>query len=107
MRLRFVYSVMILAVAIALTSCNAKDNIAVNPQPVATPETTHPDGVRRVSTEELDALIKKGEAFLVDVRDQDSYDMGHIPDSRLIPAGEILNHVNELPRDKIIITYCS
>ena len=33
--------------------------------------------------------------------------MGHIPGSRLIPAGEISNHVNELPRDKTIVTYCS
>ena len=107
MRLKFIYSVMILAVAIVLTSCNAADNTAVNPKPASAPETAYPDGVRRVTTEELDALIKKGEAFLVDVRNQDSYDMGHIPGSRLIPAGEILDHVNELPRDKTIITYCS
>ena len=107
MRLRLMYSVMILAVAVILTSCNATDNTAVNPKPAITPETTYPDGARRVTTEELDSLIKKGEAFLVDVRNQDSYDMGHIPGSRLIPAGEIIDHVNELPRDKIIITYCS
>jgi len=106
MRLRFIYPVMILAAAIVFTSCNARDNIAVNP-PAGTPEVRYPDGVRRVTTEELDALIKKGEVFLVDVRNQDSYDMGHIPGSRLIPAGEILDHVNELPRDKMIITYCS
>jgi ArsR family transcriptional regulator len=52
-------------------------------------------------------MMKEGTAFVVDVRSQDSYDMGHIPGSKLIPAGEILNHVNELPRDKMIITYCS
>ena len=107
MRLKFIYSVMILAAAIVLTSCNATDKTAANPKPASTPDSTHPDGVRRVTTEEVDALIKKGEAFLVDVRNQDSYDMGHIPGSRLIPAGEILDHVDELPRDKIIITYCS
>lgn len=107
MRLRLIYSAIMLATAIVLTSCNATDKTAVNPPPASTPEITYPDGVRRVTTQELDALIKKGEAFLVDVRNQDSYDMGHIPDSRLIPAGEILNHVNELPRDKTIITYCS
>jgi 3-mercaptopyruvate sulfurtransferase SseA len=107
MRLKFIYSVMILAVAIAFTSCNSTDNTAVNPKPASTPGIDYPDGARRVTTEELDTLIKKGEAFLVDVRNQDSYDLGHIPGSRLIPAGEILDHVNELPRDKIIITYCS
>ena len=107
MRLKFIYSVIILAGVIVLTSCNATDKTAANPAPASSPGIDHPDGARRVTTEELDALIKKGEAFLVDVRNQDSYDMGHIPGSRLIPAGEILDHVNELPRDKIIITYCS
>jgi ArsR family transcriptional regulator len=51
--------------------------------------------------------MKEGKAYVIDVRSQDSYDMGHIPGSRLIPANEILNHVNELPRDKQIIAYCS
>jgi len=35
------------------------------------------------------------------------YDLGHIPGAKLIPAGEILNHLNELPKDKLIVTYCS
>jgi rhodanese-related sulfurtransferase len=33
--------------------------------------------------------------------------MGHIPGAHLIPAGDILNHLNELPRNKTIVTYCS
>ena len=60
-----------------------------------------------VSPDELDAMIKNGEAYIVDVRNQASYDIGHIPGSRLIPAGEIANHLSELPRDKTIVTYCS
>ena len=51
--------------------------------------------------------MKDGKAVVIDVRNQAAYDMGHIPGSRLIPAGEILNHVNDLPRDKMIVTYCS
>lgn len=109
MRLRSMYCAIILAAAVFLTSCNAVDT-AVNSsaqKPSSTPETTHADGARRITTSELETLIKQGKAFLVDVRNQDSFDMGHIPGSRLIPAGEILNHVNELPRDKTIVTYCS
>jgi rhodanese-related sulfurtransferase len=52
-------------------------------------------------------MVKNGQAIIVDVRNQASYDLGHIPGAKLIPAGEIVNHVNELPRDKMIITYCS
>ena len=61
----------------------------------------------RVTADELDTMMKNGQAVVIDVRNQASYDMGHIPGSKLIPAGEILNHVNELPRDKMIVTYCS
>jgi rhodanese-related sulfurtransferase len=33
--------------------------------------------------------------------------MGHIPGATLIPAGEVLDHISELPRDKTIVTYCA
>ena len=112
MRLKFLNSAMILAAAVILAACNAVDTTVKshsqnsNNTPVG-PETIYPDGARRITTAELETLIKEGKAFVVDVRSQDSYDLGHIPGSKLIPAGEILNHVNELPRDKMIVTYCS
>jgi rhodanese-related sulfurtransferase len=65
------------------------------------------DGARRVTADELQNMLKNGQAIVVDVRNQASYDIGHIPGAKLIPAGEILNHINELPRDKMIVTYCS
>jgi predicted sulfurtransferase len=71
------------------------------------PETTYADGARRVTIDELNELVKNNEAVVIDVRNQASYDAGHIPGAKLIPAGEIQNHLNELPRDKMIITYCS
>ena len=64
--------------------------------------------LERISTTtELDALMKEGKAYVVDVRSQDSWDLGHIPGATLIPANDILKHVNDLPRDKMIVTYCS
>ena len=55
-----------------------------------------------------------GRFVLVDTRwyldgtsGRDAYDAGHIPGAKLIPVGEVLNHVGEMPRDKTIITYCS
>jgi 3-mercaptopyruvate sulfurtransferase SseA len=111
MSLKFIYSAVILACALILASCNAVDTAvnskAPNSNIAVGQETSYPDGARRVTTHELEAMMKEGKAFVVDVRNQDVYDMGHIPGSRLIPAGEILNHVNELPADKTIVTYCS
>ncbi len=108
MRLRFLYAVMILAAVSMLASCNASDDaVASHQKAESAPEVTYPDGVRRVTPAELEKLINQGKAFVVDVRNQDSYDLGHIPGSHLIPAGEVTNHLSELPRDKTIVTYCS
>jgi len=102
------YFALIVAAAMVLAACNATDNVAkVENKKPAGPETIYPDGARRVTSEELQAMLKNGEAIVVDVRNQASYDIGHIPGAKLIPSGEILNHVNELPRDKMIVTYCS
>jgi 3-mercaptopyruvate sulfurtransferase SseA len=103
---------MILAALMVLASCNAVDS-AVNTNnqnsrnSAISSATTYPDGVRRITTSELETLIKEGKAYVVDVRSQDSYDMGHIPGSRLIPANDVVNHTDQLPRDKMIVTYCS
>ena len=108
MRLKFAFSFLVLATAAILISCNSTDNTAnTNSRKPAGTEVTYADGARRVTIEELDAMIKNGEAYIVDVRNQASYDIGHIPGSKLIPAGEIANRISELPRDKTVVTYCS
>jgi 3-mercaptopyruvate sulfurtransferase SseA len=104
------YLALIVLVAGILAACNAVDRSAnTNTKPAQLPgsDTVYADGARRVTADELDTMMKNGQAVVIDVRNQASYDMGHIPGSKLIPAGEILNHVNELPRDKVIVTYCS
>ena len=104
------YFALIVAAAVVFAACNAVDNTAnTNTKPAAVPgaDTVYADGVRRVTVNELDTMLKNGQAIVVDVRNQDSYNIGHIPGAKLIPAGEILNHINELPRDKMIVTYCA
>lgn len=95
---------------IVLAGCNSAPKVATTqttPTKTTEPPTTISDGARRITVAEAQELIKKGQAFVVDVRNQPSYDVGHIPGATLIPAQDILKHVNELPRDKTIITYCS
>ena len=65
------------------------------------------DGVRRITPAELRDALKKGQAILIDVRNEESFKAGHIKGARLIPANEIASRVNELPKDKLIATYCS
>jgi 3-mercaptopyruvate sulfurtransferase SseA len=104
------YFALIVAAAAIFAACNAVDNTDnTNSKPAALPgaDTVYADGARRVTADELVAMMKNNEAVVIDVRNQAAYDIGHIPGSKLIPAGEILNHLNELPRDKTIVTYCS
>jgi 3-mercaptopyruvate sulfurtransferase SseA len=110
MRLKSLYFAMIVAAVAILAACNALDQHTTktaSQKPAAGPETTYADGAPRITADELVAKMKDGSAVVIDVRNQASYDLGHIPGSKLIPAGEILNHLNELPRDKMIVTYCS
>ena len=107
MRLKFLCSAMILVGIAILAACNANDHSVFTDKKVSGPETVYADGARRITIAELETMMKDGTAVVIDVRNQAAYDMGHIPGSHLIPATEILAHVNELPRDKMIVTYCS
>jgi 3-mercaptopyruvate sulfurtransferase SseA len=107
MRLKFICFVVMFAAALVFEACNATDHVVNNTKPIQGPETVYADGAKRVTIEEMEAMVKDGTAIVIDVRNQAAYDQAHIPGSRLIPAGEILNHIGELPRDKMIVTYCS
>ncbi len=76
--------------------------------PVPPPQKPEPgDGVRRITPAEARAAQEKGTAIIVDVRNSAVYQYGHIAGAILIPFGEIGSRFNELPRNKMIITYCS
>ena len=108
MRLKLICFLGIFAAAAVIDACNAVDVSNGNKKPVSQGvETVYADGARRVTIDEMEAMVKDGTAIVIDVRNQAAYDQGHIPGSRLIPAGEIVNHISELPRDKTIVTYCS
>jgi 3-mercaptopyruvate sulfurtransferase SseA len=65
------------------------------------------DGARRITPADLRELIKKNQAILVDVRSTEAYRAGHIKGALSIPYSEIASRAGELPKDKLIATYCS
>lgn len=81
-----------------------KRSLEAGPPPPG--EQAHAD-VKRITTAELEALMKEGKAVVVDVRNKAMFDAGHIRGAKLIPVGEVANRANELPKDKTIVTYCS
>jgi rhodanese-related sulfurtransferase len=60
---------------------------------------------REISVQEAAAKRDAG-AFILDVRQPEEWDEFHIPDSTLIPLGELASRVNELPRDQEIVVVC-
>jgi predicted sulfurtransferase len=103
---------LILFVALTFAACNAVDtnpvgqvNNGTSPTPAHAAQPA--DSIKRVTPAELDQLMKDGKVVIVDVRNQDMYDAGHIRGSRLIPLQDVDKRANELPRDKLIVAYCS
>ena len=75
----------------------------VKPSPPAVPN----DGVRRLTPQELRDAVARGEAVVLDVRPETQYKADHIKGTLWIPDNEINNRFQELPRGKLIVTYCS
>src|SRR5688572_16704750 len=107
---------IILVVAVAFAACNSNNSnvniervVASTPTPsrAAQQQQQPNDGVRRITTAELEDLMKQNKVVVVDVRNQEAYDIGHIRGAKWIPVPQVGERTKELPRDKMIVTYCS
>ena len=106
----------LIAVTIAgimlLAACNSAEqrNQGTASAPASAPPSApavFADGVRRVTPAELHDLLNRNEAVVVDVRTMDAFNTAHIRGARLIPEAEVGNRSNELPKNKLIVTYCA
>ena len=61
----------------------------------------------RVIAAEVKRLAAKGAVVIVDVRTKDAYDFEHAEGAVSIPLGELEARMAELPKDKLIATYCT
>jgi len=108
------YIVSFIAVAVigllTLTACNSAEQTVTKSSSLAagSPATKPPaDGVRRVTVVELKDLLDKNAAVAIDVRNEESFKASHIKGAKLIPEAEVAKRSDELPKDKLIVTYCS
>jgi hypothetical protein len=63
--------------------------------------------VPRISAEDLREKSKAGSVTIVDVRDATSYATDHIAGSLHIPLASIEANLDQLPKGKPIVTYCT
>ena len=107
MRLRLSLSVTVLVFSLAAchpkSAGDARTGERAQEGPAAAPQ----DGVRRVTVAELSEALGKGEAIAVDVRGSVDFDLGHIRGARSVPLGLVAERARELPRDRLIVTYCA
>ncbi len=62
-----------------------------------------------ITAKDAKKIMDSGEEYvLIDVREQDEFDAGHIPGAILIPYTEIENKAEEMlpDKDKQILVYC-
>ena len=60
----------------------------------------------RISVEEADEMMSGG-ADVIDVRNPDEYQSGHVPGATLIPVNSVFARRGELPKDKDLIFVCA
>jgi len=109
-RVSSLIAIILLGLA-GLAACNSAEKKTPVAGPIA-PQTPNSlavpkDGIRRITVVELRELLARNEAVVIDVRNQESYDLSHIQGAKLIPVESTLKHIDELPKDKLIVTYCA
>lgn len=62
---------------------------------------------RRITIEETQAAMAKGNVLIVDVREESAYKVSHIKGAKSVPLPRFEERIGELPKDKLIITYCA
>jgi hydroxyacylglutathione hydrolase len=73
-----------------------------------TPEAigVHPATLPTIKMAELRQRLTSDNPLVLDVRGASEFAEGHIADSLHMPLGYVLDHLDELPRDRLIVTQC-
>ena len=94
-----------------LLACNSNETLlSQKPPSTQTPQQTAPppaDNARRITADELHRLWEKNDVFIIDTRAEPAYKQEHIKGSISMPSGTVLQHLDELPKDKLIAAYCT
>ena len=99
---------------ILLTACGDDSSIGIiggadGPTSIIVAEKGEKEMYEQITPEEAKKIMDSGEEHIIlDTREQDEFDEGHIPGAILIPYTEIENKAEEMlpDKDKLILVYC-
>lgn len=99
---------------ILLTACGNDSSIGIisgadGPTSITAREKGEKAMYEQITAEEAKKIMDSGEEHIIlDTREQDEFDEGHIPGAILIPYTEIENKAKEMlpDKDKLILVYC-
>ena len=99
---------------ILLTACGNDSSIGIiggadGPTSIIVAEKGEKAMYEQITAEEAKKIMDSGEEHIIlDTREQDEVDEGHIPGAILIPYTEIENKAEEMlpDKDKLILVYC-
>lgn len=112
--MRKILCVISILICIILTACGNDSSVGIiggadGPTSITVADKGEKVMYEQISAEDAKKIMDSGEKVVIlDVREQDEYDEGHIVGSILIPYTEIGNKAQEtLPdKDKQILVYC-
>ena len=99
---------------ILLTACGNDSSIGIiggadGPTSIIVAEKGEKEMYEQITAEDAKKIMDAGkEHIILDTREQDEFDEGHIPGAILIPYTEIENKAEEMltDKDKLILVYC-
>ena len=108
--------VALLAILI-LAGCSAPASAPAAAQPAAAQPAAQPAAPeaktidvaslpRDVDVQTTAALREQPDVMILDVREQDEWDAGHIPGAVFMPMGQVPDRLSEIPKDKTVIVQC-
>lgn len=78
-----------------------------SPPPTADPRTPSVGNIARIGLASAREQAASGEAILVDVRPEGDFAAQHIAGAISMPFDQVARRYRQLPRDKLIIFYCT
>ena len=109
-----VLCIISILLCILLTACGNDSSIGIiggadGPTSIIVAEKGEKAMYEQITAEEAKKIMDSGEEHIIlDTREQDEFDEGHIPGAILIPYTEIENEAEAMlpDKDKLILVYC-